>query len=274
MNNINRTFIEDPLRILRAIRQSCCFGFIISAKTVKAITETANRLKIISQERITDEFNKILTSPNPVLGFNLLWEYGIIDVIMDGQFTKKNHDFVLSRFAKITKSRRYKLEMGLGVLFNNLTTSPFVREKILKDFKYSNDIIDEVNLYANKAWNVELACSLKLANKVREIAKYCGDDEHFRNLVDVSKAMCIRKEGKNEACFDFLFDVENIEMMFGYKLPVNGNDIMEIRGIGPCKEIKTIIGHLLECAFINPKITRDECVEIIKNVKVKNIVVK
>ena len=154
--------------------------------------------------------------------------------------------------------------MGLGVLFNNLTLSPLVREIIMKDFKYSNDIINEVNLYANKSWNVELACSLKLANRVREIAKECGDEEHFRNLVDVSKAMCIRKEGKNEACFDFLFDVEDIDMMFGYKLPVTGDDVMELLEIGPGPEIKNVLNMLMEEAYENPKISKGACMKLIK----------
>lgn len=262
-DNPNIIFSDDSLRIMRAVRLTSKLGFEIDANTISGIVKHAPRLKIISKERITDEFNKILTSPNPVLGFNLLWEYGIIDVIMDGLFTKKNHDFVLSRLAKVTKSRRYKLEIGLGVLFNNLTLSPFVRETIMKDFKYSNDIINEVNLYANKSWNVELACSLKLANKVREIAKDCGNEEHFRNLVDVSKAMCIIKKGKNEDCFDFLFDVEDIDMMFGYKLPVDGNDIMDVLEIGPGKEIKIILNELMEKAYENPKITRSECMKLI-----------
>ena len=257
-------FSDDPLRIMRAVRFTSKLGFEIDENTISGIVKHAPRLKIISKERITDEFNKILTSPNPVLGFNLLWEYGIIDVIMDGLFTKKNHDFVLSRLAKVTKSRRYKLEMGLGVLFNNLTLSPLVREIIMKDFKYSNDIINEVNLYANKSWNVELACSLKLANRVREIAKECGDEEHFRNLVDVSKAMCIRKEGKNEACFDFLFDVEDIDMMFGYKLPVTGDDVMELLEIGPGPEIKNVLNMLMEEAYENPKISKGACMKLIK----------
>ena len=263
-DNPNIIFSDDSLRIMRGIRLSSKLGFKIEENTVKGITKYAHRLEIISRERITDEFNKILTSPNPVLGFNLLWEYGIIDVIMDGQFTKNNHDFVMSRFAKITKSRRYKLEMGLGVLFNNLTISPFVREKILKDFKYSNDIIDEVNLYANKAWDVELACSLKLANRVREIAKDCGDEEHFRNLVDVSKSMRIIKEYKNEDCFDFLFDVEDIDMMFGYKLPVTGDDVMELLEIGPGPEIKNVLNMLMEEAYENPKISKGACMKLIK----------
>jgi hypothetical protein len=52
--------------------------------------------------------------------------------------------------------------------------------------------------------------------------------------------------------------------MIGYKLPVNGNDIMEIRNIKPGKEVKKILDYLFEEAFKNPKITRDECVEIVK----------
>ena len=52
--------------------------------------------------------------------------------------------------------------------------------------------------------------------------------------------------------------------MFGYKLPVDGNDVMEVKGIEPGAKVKTYLTRLLDVAFINPKITRDECVNILK----------
>lgn len=67
------TFSDDPLRMLRAIRFAAQLKFDIQADTFAAIISQADRLKIISQERITDELNKIILSPEPSYGFKLLF---------------------------------------------------------------------------------------------------------------------------------------------------------------------------------------------------------
>ena len=67
------TFDDDPLRMLRAVRFASQLNFRIEDKTYKAIEPLASRLKIISQERITDELNKIILSPVPSVGFRLLF---------------------------------------------------------------------------------------------------------------------------------------------------------------------------------------------------------
>lgn len=69
----NKTYSDDPLRMMRAIRFSSQLNFTIEEKSLKAITENANRLNIISQERITDELNKIILSKIPSKGFKLLF---------------------------------------------------------------------------------------------------------------------------------------------------------------------------------------------------------
>jgi poly(A) polymerase len=69
----NKTYSDDPLRMMRAIRFSCQLNFTIEEVSLKAITENAHRLNIISQERITDELNKIILSKIPSKGFKLLF---------------------------------------------------------------------------------------------------------------------------------------------------------------------------------------------------------
>lgn len=68
------TFDDDPLRMLRAVRFSAQLNFKIEEKTYHTIEPLADRLKIISQERITDELNKIILSKQPSVGFNLLFD--------------------------------------------------------------------------------------------------------------------------------------------------------------------------------------------------------
>lgn len=68
------TFSDDPLRIMRAIRFASQLNFDIDADTFEAIINQRERLKIVSQERITDELNKIILSPIPSYGFKLLFQ--------------------------------------------------------------------------------------------------------------------------------------------------------------------------------------------------------
>jgi poly(A) polymerase len=67
-----QTYIDDPLRMLRAIRFATQLNFKIEIKSLEAILNNSDRLKIITQERITDELNKIILSDEPSRGFKLL----------------------------------------------------------------------------------------------------------------------------------------------------------------------------------------------------------
>jgi len=76
-----RTFSDDPLRMMRAIRFATQLHFEIDPKTFRAIREYRQRIKIISQERITVELEKILMSDKPSVGFKLLFESGLLEII-------------------------------------------------------------------------------------------------------------------------------------------------------------------------------------------------
>jgi poly(A) polymerase len=79
--NPEETFNDDPLRILRAFRFASQLEFDIDINTFKAASQMADRLSIISQERVTDEFLKILSSPKPSIGLILLYESGVMKII-------------------------------------------------------------------------------------------------------------------------------------------------------------------------------------------------
>ena len=80
--NPDITYSDDPLRMMRAIRFATQLNFIIDSQSFEAITRNANRIKIISGERIVDELNKILETPKPSVGFLLLYKTGLLDIIL------------------------------------------------------------------------------------------------------------------------------------------------------------------------------------------------
>lgn len=75
------TFSDDPLRMMRAIRFASQLGFSIEERAIEAIKSSKERISIVSKERITDELNKIILSPKPSVGFNYLFDTGLLHLI-------------------------------------------------------------------------------------------------------------------------------------------------------------------------------------------------
>ena len=76
-----QTFSDDPLRMMRAIRFAAQLHFTIAVETYEAIKKNAERIKIVSGERVTDELNKIILTDKPSVGFDLLYKSGLLKII-------------------------------------------------------------------------------------------------------------------------------------------------------------------------------------------------
>jgi len=75
------TFSDDPLRMMRAIRFATQLNFNIEAATLQSISNNKERVSILSQERITDELNKIILAVKPSIGLKLLYDTGLLQII-------------------------------------------------------------------------------------------------------------------------------------------------------------------------------------------------
>jgi putative nucleotidyltransferase with HDIG domain len=77
----DQTYSDDPLRMMRAIRFSSQLGFQIESESLASISRNKERIRIVSKERIADELNKIVLSPIPSVGFNHLYDTGLLHII-------------------------------------------------------------------------------------------------------------------------------------------------------------------------------------------------
>ncbi len=75
------TFSDDPLRMMRAVRFAVQLGMTIAPDTFKAIQQYAERIKVVSQERVIDELNKVIAAAVPSQGFKLLHQAGLLPII-------------------------------------------------------------------------------------------------------------------------------------------------------------------------------------------------
>lgn len=131
-------FEEDKLRILRAVRFSCQLGFEIEEKTFKDIARFTGKLSSISKERIQHELNKILTSTNPVKGFELLKKLNLLNELFPIDF-----ELNWGRTLILLNKKGSLSLMWAQLIYYNLQNKDQIRT-LLKTFKFSNQFEAEV----------------------------------------------------------------------------------------------------------------------------------
>lgn len=92
--NPDVTYSDDPLRMMRAIRFATQLNFKIDEESYQSIKKNAERIKIISQERITDELNKIMLTPVPSVGFKLLFDTGLLKLFFPQMVNLYGVDYI------------------------------------------------------------------------------------------------------------------------------------------------------------------------------------
>lgn len=300
-------FSDDPLRIMRVCRFSSRFGWEIENITYEGMKENAERILIITKERIQDELNKMLLGPRPVMAMELLREIGILKYIipdidkMYGLCQNKYHNLDVwghsMKVLELVSERDFSLEMRLAALFHDVgkvvtqtiseegnihfyqheNASYELVETILTELKYPVRVIKDVqflvkNHMITKNWEDD--CSHMKLKSLRKLQYKCGDEETFEKLIVLID--CDNNAHAPEYCLPnqakIIFDTtremcKNDTAMFGYKLPINGKDIMDVKGIEPGKGVRQCIDYAMKLAYNNPLMTREEMLKHIKGYK-------
>ncbi|MBN8861066.1 MAG: HD domain-containing protein [Sphingobacteriales bacterium] len=272
----DQTFSDDPLRMMRAIRFATQLQFDIAEDTWQGIKNNNGRITIISQERITDELNKILMSPRPSIGFDLLYKSGLLHIIFpqmvelagaeykDGMGHKDNFYHTLQvtdniamktndlwlRWAAvlhdIAKPATKKFEEGHGWTFHGHEVVG--GRMVPKLFAKMRLPLDNKMRFVQKMVELHLRpISLTKENitdsAIRRLLFDAGDDIEALMMLCEADITSKNKQKVKRYLDNFemvrkrLHDVEESDRIRNWQPPVTGEMIMDIFGIGPCKKV-------------------------------------
>ena len=253
----NIIFSEDPLRILRAVRFKYRLGdrFLIEKNTYQGILTHKDRLSIISQERITDEFSKIITGKNAGQAFNFLVNLRVLHYIFPCDLDEMTlESYMMGVLYNSIDAVPSNLEIRLSRIFK--TFSDNKTEEIMRNMRYSNDVIKNVIWFKNHS-DAKSVSSIK---GLRKFMYECKTLPRFINALSVFRA----DEGEEFHRLVFGTALKKVgNKMFGYKLPVDGNDIMKTLDIEGGPIIKKILDELLDLAFSDPTLTKDDFIKYV-----------
>jgi poly(A) polymerase len=284
------SFVDDPLRMLRAARFIAGYGLEPTAELVEAVRANAGRLEIVSAERIRDELDKLLVTPDPSAGLWFVVDTGLADHFLPELSAMRleqdpihHHKDVLAHtiavVAKTRPERRVRLAALLhdvgkprtrafgegGVTFHHheVVGARMARDR-MKALRYGNDDVEAVRLlvYLHLRFHTYKMGWTDAA--VRRFVRDAGD--HLSELIDLTRSDCTTRNQRRAATLarrmdeleERIAELREQEALDAIRPDLDGQQVMAHLGVGPGRHVGEALAHLLELRMEEGPLGEDE----------------
>jgi poly(A) polymerase len=299
------SFSDDPLRMMRAARFAAQLDFEVAPEVVAAMTAMADRIEIVSAERVRDELNKLIMSEHPRKGLRLLVDTGLADRVLpelsalrlesDEHHRHKDvyehsltvleqaidletdgPDLVLRLAALLhdigkPRTRRFESDGRVSFHHHEVVGAKMTKARMTK-LKYPNDIVKDVSRlvelhlrfhgYGAGEWT---------DSAVRRYVRDAGP--LLDRLHKLTRSDCTTRNKRKAAALSRTYDeleariaeLKEREELDAIRPDLDGNQIMEILGVGPGPVVGKAYHHMLELRLENGPMSEDEAVAALKD---------
>ena len=279
-------FEQDPLRILRAVRQSFQLKFTIENKTYQSMKNKADRIEIVSGERIGEEINKILLLEKPSKAFDMLDDIGLLNILLPELKQTQNieqpkpyHDNDVYRhtmdvvdniqadlllrmtalFHDIGKSITKSEKNGKISFINHETIGSQLAKQILIRLKYPMAFIKKVCFLIENHMYPKMYMKTWKDSSVRKFANKLGDNIENIKLLNIADS-----KNFNNELFDRVSFLEKKNMLMPKEEMFDGNELINIFNKPAGKWINEVKEYIRNLQFDNPNITKEEVLKKLK----------